>query len=102
MSRMLYFIALPILFFNISCEKCKKCTYSYTETVIVETVDGEIEKVIQHKDLILKDSQGLPFGSECLKGRDYKDENSFTIVNYYELQAAKSELDNFKVKCIDL
>ncbi len=103
MRRLLLISIFGLLFINISCERCIRCRYSFTETIIVETPSGEEEEIVLNEDLILLDDEGQPFGDECLKRSEYKgNENAFTIENFYAIEAASSELDNFEFNCVEL
>lgn len=106
MSRLLLFPLFGLLVINISCERCKRCRYSYTETIIVETPDGEEEQIIERTDQVLLDDNGEPFGEECVKYEDYKGldnkDDAFTIVNIYAIEAEQTTLDNFEFTCEDL
>ena len=101
MLRLIY-LSFGLMVIGTSCEKCKQCTYSYTETVIVATLDGEEEQVNEYEDLILLDEDGESFGEECLKKSGADDGNNFTIEAYYQLEAETTELDNFEYVCVDL
>lgn len=82
-----------------------RCRYSYTETVIVETPDGEEEEVVEYTDQILLNEEGEPYGDECVKYDEYKDNKdgySFDIETYYELESETTELDNFEYTCNEL
>lgn len=103
MSRIGAFAILGLLVFNISCERCMKCTYSYTETTIIETPDGEEEQKVYHEDKILLDEEGDAFGEECFKRSAFKnDANPFTIETYYELEKSTTELEDFEYTCVEL
>ena len=105
MSRLSVFAIFGVLFINISCERCMRCSYSYTETVIVETPDGEEEEQIEHVDLILLDSDGASYGDECIKRKEYKDKdgnNIFSIDTYYQLESETTDLENFQYECAEL
>jgi len=103
MSRIFVFALFGLLVMNSSCEKCKRCRYSYTETKIVVTPDGEIEEKIEHTNLILLDADNEPYGDECLKYKEYKDKTTpFSIENYYLLEAETTTLDNYQYTCVDL
>jgi hypothetical protein len=105
MSRLLVFALFGVLFINISCERCKSCRYSYTETIIVETPDGEVEEKIEHENLILLNEDGTENGQECLKREDYKDFDdpnaAFTIQNDYLIEQENTDLNNFQYECVD-
>ena len=106
MSRLLVFALFGVIFINISCERCKRCRYSHTETVIVETPDGEVEEKIERTNLILIDENGEQNGDQCLKRSEYKDfddpNSAFTIENDYLLEQATTDLENFQYECVDL
>ena len=103
MSRLLVLAFFGLVFINISCEKCTKCRYSYTETIIVPTPNGEEEEIVEHVNLILLDADGSPFGQQCFKRKEYKDNDAiFTIETYYELEKEKSNLDNFDYECVNI
>lgn len=103
MSRFLLFAFFGLIVINISCERCRSCRYSYTETIIVETPSGEEESKIEHTDLILLDENGDPYGDECLKYADYKEfddpTQAFSIDDYYELESQLTDLENFTYTC---
>lgn len=102
MSRLFVFALLVGLVMNTSCERCMKCTYSYTETVIITTPDGEEELKTEKENLVLLDEDGEAYSSECLKREEYKGKDSpFTIKTYYELEASKTELDNYQYECVE-
>ncbi len=105
MSRLLVFALFGVLFINISCERCKSCRYGYTETIIVETPDGEVEQKIQRENLILLNEDGSENGQECIKRSEYKaydDPNdAFTIENDYLIEQETTLLDSFRYECVD-
>lgn len=105
MSRLLVFAFLGVIFINISCERCMRCRYSYTETVIVETPDGEEEEKIEHTNQILKDADGVDYGDECIKRKEYKDKEEgsiFSIDTYYDLESQTTDLEDFEYECYEL
>ncbi len=105
MSRLLVFAIFGVLFINISCERCMRCRYSYTETIIVETPSGEEEEKILKEDLILLDEDGAPYGDECFKRKEYKGkdkDNIFAIDTYYEIESLSTDLDDFEYECVNL
>jgi uncharacterized UBP type Zn finger protein len=105
MSRIFVFGAFVLVGLTVSCERCMRCRYSYTETVIVETPDGEEEEVVEYEDQILLDEEGAAYGDECVKYSEYKDNKdgySFDIETYYELEAETTELDDFEYTCSEL
>lgn len=87
-------LLLSILSLN-SCEKCKRCSYSYTTTDIVQTVNGEQEVVTTHTDYIKVD--GANFDDECVKGK-----TEFTIENAYSTKGDTTTLANYTYTCVDL
>ncbi|MFT5823694.1 MAG: hypothetical protein ACI8ZM_004956 [Crocinitomix sp.] len=105
MSRLLVFALFGVLFINISCERCKSCRYSHTETIIVETPDGEVEQKIEQENLILLNEDGTENGQECIKRSEYKiyddPSDAFTIQNDYLLEQSTTNLDNFQYECVD-
>lgn len=103
MSRLGVFAILGLLFINISCERCMRCRYSYSETLIIETPDGEEEQKIEYTDKILLDANGEAFGEECFKSKEFKnDAKPFTIENYYEFEESNTDLDDFVFTCNEL
>lgn len=105
MSRLLVFALFGVLFINISCERCKSCRYSYSETIIVETPDGEVEEIIEYENIILLDEEGEQNGEQCIKRSEYKgyakDEIPFSIEADYLLEEASTDLENFEYECVD-
>ena len=102
MSRLLVFAAFGLIFINMSCERCMRCRYSYTETVIVPTPSGEEEQKIENTDLILLGEDGTPYGDECFKRSEYKgkeDSDIFGIDDYYEIESLTTDLDDFEYTC---
>lgn len=103
MRRVLFFIAISTLFINTSCERCKRCSYSYTETEIVVTPNGEEEVKTTRKNLLLLKEDGKAYEEECLKYKDYKGnkEGAFTIDDFYEIEKGKTTLEDFDYTCVD-
>ncbi len=103
MSRFMFFSFFALIVINISCERCRQCRYSHTETIIVQTPEGEVEEKIEKTDIILLDEDGEPYGSECLKYKDYKEfddpKDAFSIDNFYELESQQTNLENFEYTC---
>jgi len=91
-------IALFGFIFFISCEKCKRCEYSYTKTTIVQTVNGEQEVTTTYKSVIIDNTLAdTTFDTECSK------ENKFTIEDVYiNYGINHTELDNYSYICKDL
>ena len=105
MSRLLVFAVLGVIFINISCERCMRCRYSYTETIIVETPDGEEEEKVEYTNQILKDEDGADYGDECIKRNEYKDKEEgsiFSIDTYYDLESQTTDLEDFEYECYEL
>ncbi|UKN01895.1 hypothetical protein K6119_19415 [Paracrocinitomix mangrovi] len=96
MMRPAFILATFSLFLFGSCEKCKRCSYTYTETVIIQGVNGEEEQVTE-KTGVLEGPEGDLFNEECIK----KDE-SFTIEQWYQGKADTTMLDNFDFICEDV
>lgn len=97
MRRIIIGIGLLTLFFNTACKKCKQCHYEYSETIIIQTPNGE---EVQTKDNIIgyiTNDAGEVFQQECVKG-----DEKFTIEDAYNQEKANSTLDNFEVICEDI
>ena len=104
MSRLLLFATFGVLFINISCERCMKCSYSYTEVTYEETPEGEVEVRTEHENVSLY-KNGVKYSDECFKRKEYKgidDDSFFTIDEYYYADSASSELENYRVNCYEL
>ena len=103
MRRVLFFASISALFINTSCERCKQCTYSFTETSIVETPSGEEEVKTKRENLLLLDEDGVAYGEECLKYSEYKGnkDGAFTIDDFYEIEKGTSTLEDFDFVCAD-
>jgi hypothetical protein len=95
MRRLVIFLFLSVFLVNISCKQCKQCSYTYTETVIIQTPNGE-EEVVNTKTGWVYDEDTLLFKEECIK-----QDESFTIEQAYEDFAATTTLDNFSYTCVD-
>lgn len=89
-------IGLTLLFG--SCEKCKRCSYTYDVTTIKQTVNGEEEEVTTVTG-VLTGPDSLAFGEECIK--ENKGE-SFTIEQWYQAKQDTTVLDNFQYTCQDI
>ncbi len=88
-----------ILFFTLflgSCEKCMKCSFTYTITTIQQGVNGEEEVVTTYTGYV-KDTDSTFFQDECIKG-----EADFTIDDAYKAFADTTTLDNFAYTCTEL
>jgi hypothetical protein len=97
MRRISIVIGLLTLVINTSCKKCKKCHYTYSETKIVQTPNGEETQTTDGLVGYITDSDGNRFESECIKSKE-----TFTIVDAYEQEKETSTLDNFTVVCEDI
>ncbi len=96
MRRIIIGIGLMTLFINTACKKCKACHYEYSETIIVQTPNGEETQTNDNiKGYILNDN-GEAFREECIKG-----DEQFTIEDAYNQEKETSTLDNFEVICKD-
>lgn len=98
MTPKLFFLVFGLVIFTSSCEKCKRCSYSYDVTTIEQGVNGEETVVTKKEGLILTGEDGLPFREECIK--ENKGE-SFTIEQWYQGKADTTTLDNFEFLCED-
>lgn len=96
MMRSAFFALIALSIFFISCEKCKRCSYTYTVTEINQTLNGE-EEVVTERTGVLEGPDGETFAEECIK----KDE-TFTIEQWYQGKADTTNLDNFDFTCEDL
>jgi len=95
MRHLAVFIGLAVFTFFMSCEKCKRCSYTYSETVIQQTINGEEEVVHNYTGYIVVDS--VQFDSECIKG-----DEEFTIDAMYMAKGDTTVLENYEYNCIDL
>ena len=78
-------------------------THFTFKTSAFPPMPGEEEELVLNEDVILLDDEGQPFGEECLSRSEYNgNEDAFTIENFYETEAAISELDNFEFTCTEL
>jgi len=97
MRRIIIGIGLLTLFINTSCKKCKKCHYEYSETIIVQTPNGEETQTNENIVGYILNEDGEPFREECIKG-----DEQFTIEDAYNQEKETSTLDNFTVVCADV
>ena len=95
MRLIVSFSLLLLVFIINSCEKCKRCSFTYTTTDIIQTVNGEEEVVTTHTDYLVIDD--TIFDSECIKGKE-----DFTIENAYQLKGDTTVLENYTYTCVDL
>lgn len=93
MARLSGLILLAVVFMTSSCEKCMKCSYTYTVTTIQQTVNGEEEVVTTYEGWV-KLNDTTYFTEECIKG-----DESFTIESQYILFADTTTLDDFDYSC---
>lgn len=96
MLRIIVFFLPLTLFLLGSCEKCTRCSYSYTITTIQQTVNGEQEVVTTHQGWVLAPDSTL-FTEECVD----KDE-SFTIETAYQIKGDTTVLDDYTYTCEEL
>lgn len=99
MRRQSAFFLLAFIFLLPSCEKCKKCSYSYTVTYIEQTLNGEQEVTTTYSGLILYVDDTVKMDSECIKSSDDVD---FTIEQHYQNKKDTTTLDNFTYTCTDI
>lgn len=86
------------LFYTLSCQKCKQCSYTYTKIETIQTVNGEEEVITEESGWILNDTGGL-FKDECIKPR--KNE-TFTIEEAYDLEKKTTDKLDFDYTCVDV
>ena len=96
--RLAFFALIGLATIFVSCEKCKRCSYTYTVTEIQQTINGE-QEVVSERTGVLEGPDGETFSEECIK--ESKDE-SFTIEQWYQNKADTTVLDNFAFTCEDL
>jgi hypothetical protein len=101
MFRPVIIVALVCSAFVISCEKCKKCSFTYTTTEIVQTINGEEEVVTTHTGYVYTNDTTI-FDSECINSRDLKKgTDQFTIENEYKMKGDTTVLENYEYTCTD-
>lgn len=81
-----------------SCEKCMSCSYSYTETEIIQTVNGEEEQVNEYTGRYILDDNGNSWRQECINSRKGE---QFTIENAYEAEKQSTTKENFEYTCVE-
>lgn len=96
MLRFASIILLGSTFLIASCEKCKRCSYEYDVTTIIQTVNGEEEQTTTLSG-VLQGPDSLTFGEECIKSKE-----EFTIEQWYQAKADTTILDNFTFTCDDI
>ncbi|MBI3134670.1 MAG: hypothetical protein HYZ14_08370 [Bacteroidetes bacterium] len=79
-----------------SCERCMKCSYTYTVTTIEQTVNGE-EEVVTTYTGYLQDTDTTYLKDECVKS-----DEEFTIDDKYSVLSDTTTLDNFEYTCTEL
>ena len=98
MSKYVFIILLFVGIASMSCERCMTCSYSYDETTIIQTVNGEEEQVNTYTGRFILDEDGNPWSQECIKTNTGDD---FTIENAYENEKQTTDLENFEYNCIE-
>lgn len=98
MVRNAFYILIGSAFLFASCEKCKRCSYTYDVTTIVQGINGE-EEVVTEVTGVLQGPDSTTFNEECIK--ENKGEQ-FTIEGWYQGKADTTVLDNFQFTCEDL
>jgi len=96
MRRILIGLVLFAVFSIQACQKCKKCSYTYTKIETIQTVNGEEEVSTTETGWVENDTGGV-FQEECIK----RDE-SFSIVDAYELEEKTTDKVDFEYTCVDL
>ena len=96
MSKYILISSLFLGFASVSCERCMTCSYSYDETIIIQTVNGEEEQVNTYTGRFILDDDGRPWSQECIKTNTGED---FTIENTYENEKQTTDLENFQYQC---
>ncbi len=96
MLRLLKLSLVGAVFFMISCEECTRCSCTYTETTIDQTINGEEEVITEHTTYVYDETDSTYFTEECVKG-----DEEFSIKDLYELEEATSTLDNMECTCTD-
>lgn len=96
MLRVIKFFIVGGVFFFLSCEECTRCSCTYTETIINQTLNGEEEEIITHTTYVWNEEDSTYFTEECVKGDD-----QFTIKSLYALEEETSTLDNMVCTCTD-
>ncbi|MBK7129777.1 MAG: hypothetical protein IPM74_05270 [Crocinitomicaceae bacterium] len=99
MRRQSAFFILAFIFLLPSCEKCKKCSYSFTVTTIEQTLNGEQEVTTTYSNQILYVDDTVKMESQCIKPSD---DEEFTIEQHYQNKKDTTSLDNFTFTCTDI
>lgn len=95
MKRIILGLSLVTLFINTSCEKCKSCSYTYTKTTIVQTINGE-ETTKETLTSYVVDTDGSQLKQECIKNNE-----TFSIELAYDLEKENTTLEDFEYVCVD-
>jgi hypothetical protein len=82
--------------FAASCEKCQRCSYSYTKTSIIQTINGEVTQTDTLSG-VLQDADGANFSEECIKN-----DEEYTIRQWYQNKKDTTILENFEIDCNEL
>ena len=96
MSRIGVIGAVFVSLILVSCERCMKCSYTYTVTTIEQGVNGEEEVVTTYTGYV-RDTDSTALQDECIKG-----DEDFTIDDKYSFFADTTTLDNFDYTCTEL
>ena len=96
MLRLLKLSFVGVIFFMLSCEECTRCSCTYKETTLNQTLNGEEEIVTIKTTYVWDDEDSAFVVEECIKGDD-----SFTIKSRYVLEEESSLLDSMVCTCID-
>ena len=96
MKRLGTFILFGVLLSTTSCEKCRRCSYTYEVTTIIQGVNGEEENVSEVTGTLFNED-GTSFGDECIKN-----DESYTIDQVYQSKKDTTILDNFDFSCEDV
>jgi hypothetical protein len=95
MFRPVIIVALVFSVFLFSCEKCKKCSFTYTTTTIEQTINGEEEVVTTHTGYVYINDSTI-FDNECIKS-----DEEFTIETAYIVKGDTTVLEDYEYTCTD-
>jgi repressor of nif and glnA expression len=96
MTRIALIAVFGLLFITVSCEKCKRCSYTYDEILIQQGVNGEEQVTVEHSGVLSTSDGTAAFGEECIKG-----DEQFTIEQFYQNKKDTTTLINFEFTCSD-
>jgi hypothetical protein len=96
MRRIILTVGILGLFINTSCKKCTKCSYTYTSTEIIQTVNGEEVVETTETGYVVND-EGELFTQECVKSDEIE-----TIEDAYQLESESTTLEDFEYVCGDV